>query len=333
MANKHKLTAVALGITTKCSHRCDICYETANLERRERHDGDLKTLFHIGDKLVKAGVEDVELVGGDPAEYARIGVLTHYLKDSGLNVHILSNTHFSWQDYAPYVSSLEWTVHGQRPYHDAYTLHGAYKETLRRLQAFADTKRADQQIGITINFTPVIAVSLYDTICELADELPIDYIQLQRVGPFGGAADGAYTLELDDVIRVFEQVQMIDQKWGIEIEVVDSFPMCLLPEDLRKYTARCDWGYGTAYVDMKGNLSRCAVNQIPIGNILDPGLPLKQLWEQHPDLRRFREKKYLLQTCQQGCDMLEECGGGCPVSCGGCDLSSDELMIRANMFK
>lgn len=333
MTNEHRLTTVALGITTKCSHRCNICYETANLECRERHDGDLKTLFHIGDKLAKAGVEDVELVGGDPAEHARIGVLTHYLKDSGLNVHILSNTHFSWHDYAPYVASLEWTVHGSEKYHDQYTKKGAYQEVLVRLKQFAKEKGPNQQIGITVNFTPVMAESLYGTISELANELPIDYIQLQRVGPFGGAADGAHTLELSDVIRVFQQVQMVDQKWGIEIEVVDSYPMCLLPEELRKYTARCDWGYGTAYVDMKGNLSRCAVNQIPIGNILDPGLPLKQLWEQHPDLRRFREKKYLLQTCQQGCDMLEECGGGCPVSCGGCDLSPDELMISTKMFK
>ena len=150
------------------------------------------------------------------------------------------------------------------------------------------------------------------------------------MGPFGGAASGLHALRLDEIIAIFRQIQRLDEELKIAIEVVDSYPMCLLPVDLQRYTARIDWGFGTAYIDMRGNLSRCAVNQRPLGNILDPKTSLEKIWAEHPDLIKFREKKYLPSRCQK-CDLLEQCGGGCPSSCGGCDLSADELMIRSGL--
>ena len=328
MAGVHGLKYIALGITTYCSHCCGICYETAGLKPKDRRNGDLKTLMHIGDKLLKAGVEFVELVGGDPNEHPEIGKLTRYLHDLGLEVGILSNTHCAWREVAAYVTALEWTVHGPQNFHDAYTRPGTYNEVLGRLKEFAKVKTKDQKIGLTLNFTPIMSVKLYETVCALANELPVNYIQLQRVGPFGGAKGGDYSLKLEEVIAIYRQIQKVDEELGLEIEVVDSYPMCLLPEDLRKYTARCDWGFGTGYVNMCGDLSRCAVNQIyNIGNILVPETPLEWLWEHDAGLRRFREKRYLPLRCQE-CDLLEKCGGGCPSSCGGCELSVDQLIAE-----
>lgn len=328
MAKEHELKYVALGITTKCSHNCEFCYETAHLRPEARRDGDLRTLFQIGDKLLEAGVEFVELVGGDPSGHPEIGRLTCYLNSLGIKVGLLSNTHHSWLDVAPYVQTLEWTVHGSEEYHDKFTRPGTYREVLSRLKLYADRKREEQQIGITLNFTKVMASEMFEVMQSLKNELPVDYVQLQRIGPFGGAADANYALKLSEVLQIYRQVQRVDEELGIGVEVVDSYPMCLLPEAARKYTARCDWGFGTAYVDMFGNLSRCAVNQRPIGNILNLKTPLKQLWAEHPSLKRFRGKKYLPQLCQE-CELLERCGGGCPSSCGGCELAADELIVRS----
>ena len=325
---QHNLKQVALGITTYCSHRCPFCYETASLELKDRCHGDIATLKQIADQLHDAGVWSVELVGGDPSDHPELVQLVKYMSELKLEVGILSNTHKQWQGVAPYVSSLEWTVHGIPSYHDARTWRGTYRQVLERLQAFAHDKRPEQRIGITLNFTPAMVESLYETVRGLNDELPIDYIQIQRIGPYGGAAKSFQGLRLDEILTIFRQVQRVDQQLNIEIEVVDSFPMCLLPVELRKYTARCDWGYGTAYIDMYSNLSRCAVNQIPLGNILDPETPLKQLWEQHSSLIRFREKDYLSLKCRQ-CELLDKCGGGCPSSCGNCELSCDALIVGA----
>lgn len=329
MAVQYQLNYVALGITNFCSHNCSICYETAKLKPEERRHGDLETLKQIGLEFQKTGVKSVELVGGDPAEYPDIGTLVESYHELGLSIGILSNTHKSWQAVAPYVTALEWTVHGPEAYHDAYTKPRAYAEVVDRLKLFAETKREDQQIGLTINFTSIMAEKLYEVVDTLSKELPVDYVQLQRVGPFGGAASGCYNLTLEEIIKIYRQIQRIDKELGIGIEVVDSFPMCFLPQDLRKYTTRCNWGFDTCYVDMDGNLSRCAVNQIPLGNILNSETPLAKLWAEHPALIKFREKKYLPAMRCQKCVLLPQCGGGCPSSCGGCELSADKLIITS----
>lgn len=321
-----QLKYVALGITNMCSHHCNFCYETANLKATDRKHGDFNILRNICHELVKANVDFVELVGGDPAEHPDIGRLTEYLSDHGINVGILSNTHKSWKAVAPHVSNLEWTVHGPESYHDAYTKLGAYQRTLKRLKKFASVKNGTQQIGLTINFTKIMVCELYNVIQNLSQEIPINYVQLQRIGPFGGAANRYYKLELSEIVAIYHQIQKIDRELNIGIEVVDSYPLCILPEELRKYTARCDWGYGTGYIDMSGNLSRCAVNQIPLGNILNPKTPLAELWSRHPALIKFRKKQYLPPKCQF-CDLLKQCGGGCPSSCGGHNLSADQLAI------
>ena len=326
MAEQHNLRYIAFGITQHCAHRCKFCYETANRAPEFRRHGELVTLMQLAECFAEAGVEFVELVGGDPSEHPEVGRLTEHLHRLGIEVGILSNTHRAWQEVAPYVTALEWTVHGPKEYHDAYTFPGTYDMVLERLKGFAAVKREDQKIGLTINFTSIMAEKLYDVVQELSAELNVDYVQLQRVGPFGGAADGNYTLSVDEVLAIYRQIQRIDQELKIGIEVVDSYPLCILPEDLRQYTARCDWGFGTAYVDMHGNISRCAVNQIPLGNLLDPGTSLTQLWQQHSALIKFREKEYLPEKCQR-CELLPQCGGGCPSSCGGCELSKDQLLV------
>lgn len=329
MAEKHALKYVAFGITNCCSHNCEFCYETAFLKQTRRRHGNLATLKRISEELAGAGVEFIELVGGDPAEHPQIGELTRFLcEDLGLGVGILSNTHKSWEQVAPFVTALEWTVHGPQDYHDAFTRPGTYQAVLDRLKGFAKAKKSIQQIGLTINFTPIMAEKLYGVVHNLAQELPVDYVQLQRIGPFGGASGGHHALKLEDVLAIYRQIKRIDEEMGIGIEVVDSYPLCLLPEDLRKYTARCDWGYGTAYVDMDGNLSRCAVNQILLDNVIKSEEPLSRIWAENPSLVKFREKKYLPKKCQQ-CELLEQCGGGCPSSCGGCDLSGDQLIVQA----
>lgn len=130
---QHNLKQVALGITTYCSHRCPFCYETASLELKDRCHGDIATLKQIADQLHDAGVWSVELVGGDPSDHPELVQLVKYMSELKLEVGILSNTHKQWQGVAPYVSSLEWTVHGIPSYHDARTWRGTYRQGFKDL--------------------------------------------------------------------------------------------------------------------------------------------------------------------------------------------------------
>lgn len=323
-----KPTFAALHITTFCEGDCAFCYITE--KGAPRQHGDLQTLKRIVDQLVIAGVKTVELVGGDPALYPDIVELLKYCKQAGLEVAILSNTHGYWYasiaEIAPYVTALETTIHGLPEIHDHFTHTGAYVETIAHLREWQQCKTPEQGTGITLNFTKVNSAHIFDTITHILHwGVKVDYVQVQRIGPHGRAADGSWKLTLDEVITAYRQIARLSDELGIRAEVVDAFPLCLLPEEVRMYAGRCDWGFSTCAVFMDGSVSRCAVARRDLGNLLET--PLLDIWNNHPELDEFRAKKYLREECQR-CQLLEACGGGCPTSCGGCHLCTDELLGR-----
>lgn len=318
----------ALHITTYCEGDCAFCYITE--KGAPRQHGDLETLKRIVDRLAEAGIQTIELVGGNPSLYPHIVELLQYCQQAGLEVAILSNTHYyqyaSIEKITPYVTALETTIHGLPEFHDSFTHHGAYANVIANLRAWQQCKRPEQGTGITLNFTKANCAHIFETITKILHQgIKVDYVQVQRIGPHGRATDGSWKLTLDEVITAYRQIARLSDELGIRAEVVDAFPLCLLPEEVRQYAGRCDWGFGTCAVFMDGSVSRCAVARRDLGNILET--PLTEIWINHPELKEFRAKKYLRDECQR-CQLLEACGGGCPTSCGGCHLCTDELLTR-----
>lgn len=319
----------ALHITTHCEGNCAFCYITKEGEPRQH--GDLETLKHIISQLSIAGVKTVELVGGNPALHPDIVEILRYCRDKGLEVAILSNTHdyrhASIAEIAPYVTALETTIHGLPEVHDHFTHTGAYAETIARLREWQQCKTPEQATGITLNFTKVNSARIFETITHILHwGIKVDYVQVQRIGPHGRAANGNWKLTLDEVVTAYRQIARLSEELGIRAEAVDAFPLCLLPKEVRQYAARCDWGYGTCAVFMDGAVSRCAVARHDIGNILEE--PLLKIWNYNSELDEFRAKRYLRTECRQ-CQLFEACGGGCPTSCGSaCHLCTDELLSR-----
>lgn len=318
----------ALHITTHCEGNCAFCYITKEGEPRQH--GDLLTLKRIIDQLAEAGIETIELVGGNPSLHPDIIAILQHCRDVGVEVAILSNTHHyasaSIEEVAPYVIALETTIHGLPELHDRFTHLGAYAGTIANLKVWQKVKCPEQGTGITLNFTKANCAHIYETITHIIDEgIKVDYVQVQRIGPYGRATNGDWKLTLDEIITAYRQIARLSEELGIRAEVVDAFPLCLLPEEVRQYAGRCDWGFGTLAVFMDGTVSRCAVARRNLGNLLVT--PLLHIWKCNPELKEFREKAYLRKECQE-CQLLEACGGGCPTSCGGCHLCTDELLSR-----
>lgn len=326
--NMVKPNFAALHITTYCEGDCAFCYITEKGAPR-RHGG-LQTLKRIIDQLAEAGAEIVELVGGNPSLYPNIVELLSYCRQVGLEVAILSNTHHyphsSIEEIAQYVMALETTIHGLPELHDRFTRSGAYADVIANLKVWQHCKAPHQNTGITLNFSKDNYDHIYDTVMHIVDEgIEVDYVQVQRIGPYGRAADGSWKLTLDEVVAAYRQIARLSEESHIRAEVVDAFPLCLLPEEVRQYAGRCDWGFGTCAVFMDGSVSRCAIARRDLGNLLVT--PLSHIWNHNPELIEFRAKTYLRDECQH-CELLEACGGGCPTSCGGCQLCTDELLSR-----
>ncbi len=298
-------------------------------------EGKIEVLKKIALELRKIGVEEINLVGGDPAEYSKIEDLTKYLYKLGFRVPILSNTHqyknSSIEKITPYVTSLEATFHAPTCVeHDRFNNSpGSYEMIMNNLKKYKALKTPSQNIGAVLNIMNHNYNQLYEIIEKVLEQgLPLDYVLIQRIGLYGRAQnDQEFAVFKDKLVVAFEQIDKINNLLGVESVMVDAFPLYLLPEEYHKYLDKCDWGYGTASIDMNGDITRCAVAEHSeenfLGNVLKT--PIKEIWETSPTLLKFRNKSYLRNECQN-CNLLEKCGGGCPISCGTNHLSTDILV-------
>lgn len=328
---QYKLKSVALHITNECSANCPFCYYTK--EGMVRCEGNLEVLKRIALNLRNAGVLEINLVGGDPAEYSKIQELVEYLYGLGFKVPILSNTHVykntDLESVIPYVSSLEGTFHAAcAQEHNRFNrTKRSYEIMLENLKKYDELRKSYQQLGAVLNVTNQSYNKLFDIISSLLKQgLNLDYVLIQRIGSYGRAEKMEAILR-EKLIIAFKQIERINKELGISTSMVDAFPLCLIPNQYHEYLDRCDWGYGTASVDMNGNITRCAVanhtGENLLGNVLET--PVTEIWNNSPTLVNFRNKRYLDEQCHN-CELLAKCGGGCPISNGNNTLSSDVLL-------
>lgn len=330
----YPLKSVALHITNECSGNCPMCYYTK--EGQIKCEGNIETLKKIILELKRFGVEEVNLVGGDPAEYSKIQELIEFLYEQGIRVPILSNTHnyknSSVEKITPFVTSLEATFHAPTAEeHNQFNRSpNSYERMITNLKKYNEIRNSEQNIGAVLNVMNYNYNRLYEIIERVLEQgIPLDYVLIQRVGLYGRTEGEENLLLLKEKLSTaFEQIAQINKKLRIESSMVDAFPLCLIPQEYHDYLAKCDWGYGTACLDMNGNISRCAVaehfGENLLGNILET--PLDEIWENHSTLIKFRNKEYLRKECQE-CNMLAKCGGGCSMSCGN-NILSTVVMIR-----
>lgn len=316
-----KLKYVALHITDKCSHNCSFCYYRKSiLEKNGADEQDekfsLETLKSIIDELVKNQVEEIFLLGGDPAEYIKIFELVKYANEKGLVVTSISNTHeynCELDKIAPYIAIAETTIHGgAKKMHDSVCgVKGAYDKVLNNLKKL---KELGCSTGITINLMPLNIHEIYDIVKNIIEDFGniIDYINMQRIVPYGRSRinDNNY-LQKKDVLEALKQIERIDREYNIELQCEDAIPLCLVSKRYWKFIHRCEWGFEKLSLNGNGSVSRCGADpRYNLGNILET--PLIEIWNNSPILKEFRQKSFLPFRCQS-CINLDRCGGGCVV--------------------
>lgn len=314
---KYKVKLVALHITQFCAHKCPFCYIAKDDKHKIQHPSYDK-LEKIIDALSDAEVADITFLGGDPCTYPRVIDLAKYTSNKNISISILSNTlsfpSSSIEDAVKYFSSFETTIHDITPeLHDSVCKHdGAYRNVINNLR---DIASAGGNIGIAINVHPKTASKIYDLVERIVvkENVPLNYIIVQRIVPFGRAANSSeFTIMRTQAEQALYGIRRVDTELGIKIVVEDPFPLCVLPGNLKKYMAPCEWGFTKASISADGDLSRCGADpRYRFGNILET--PLLELWNTSEILKSFRERSYLPGRCRV-CKEMERCGGGCPLS-------------------
>lgn len=311
-----KLSSVILHITDMCTSHCPYCYACAS-DTNYAH-ADINTIYKIIEELSKAGIERVSLLGGDPVLHPYIVDIARKLYENGIAAGVMSNTMEFPQDFSEvvkYVDVYETTIHGRNAIeHDAFSnKEGAYNILMNNLRALS---KYNVSIGIAVNIIPENSDILYEMVENLMkkENIRVGYLILQRIIPFGRAEDSTrYMLSRENLSKALENVDKIHNELGIKISVEDTFPLCAVDEQYRKYMHPCEWGYTKAALNGKGDLTRCGADpRYLLGNIFEKSI--KEIWKESLLLKEYREKKHLPDSCKK-CALFSACGGGCSLSC------------------
>lgn len=329
---------VAVHFSTRCGAACSFCYFSDPLAERV-----IPTPIHqiraILEKLAREGVSEVLFVGGDPVVHPQFEESLKIAKQLGLTISVLSN---SWavrpqerfSEAVSLIDNCEATILGaSSTTHDALTQRpGSYAHLINNLKAVAETGK---RIGICANAMPGNLSEMYDLVAAVSMDhgIPVKSFMIQRIIPSGSATgDFRFGLNLADVEVLMKQIDRVATEFGIPILFEDPVPWCTVEPKYHKYLARCEWGYTRGAINSKGELNRCgADDHYRLGTIWDAHV--QEIWRKHPILQSFRSKAYLPDECK-ACELLDRCGGGCPLSCGTLkDHDVDQLYVQKIQMK
>ena len=313
MKKQYKINQAAFHITYVCTHHCPMCY--ANAGNTLKHPS-INKIYNVVNMLIKWGIYDISLVGGDPAIYPHIIELISYMHENKIKVSVLSNTlDFCGKKdlIVDKVDVVEGTIHHSlADQHDAFCqTDGAYDNLVNNLKYFSDHNK---NIGIVMNLIPYNFDVFYQAIENIINKsINVNHIVVQRIIQFGRAKNTSqYEITPEIIYETMEQIERIEKDFKIKIVFEDPLPLCSIDDKYIKYMHPCEWGISKIAVDYNGNLSRCGADIFThIGSIFNPDI--NKLWNNNQSLEDFRNKKYLPDTCLK-CNKLKYCGGGCPIS-------------------
>lgn len=326
------LDMAAVHFSTRCGSACTFCYFSDPLSQKEEPTP-LAMIERILHKISAEGVKEVLFVGGDPVVHPDFVSSLEAAKAVGLTTSVLSN---SWairpqekfERAMPLIDSCEATILGASSItHDALTQRpGSLDRLIENLRLVAVTGKP---VGVCTNVTPQNLGEVYDTVKMVYENgIQVRSLMIQRIVPSGDAKGSfKFGLDLDSVQTVMEQVDRVSQDFGVPIVFEDPVPWCTVDPKYHHYLSKCQWGYTHGSINSRGQLNRCgADDHYRLGSIWDGNV--QDIWLNHPILKSFRSKQYLASECQS-CELLEQCGGGCPLSCGTMtDHSLDDLYIQ-----
>lgn len=332
-ADRVHLDFVALHFSTRCAAKCSFCYSADPLFEKATPTP-LPAVKRILQKLATDGVSEVLFVGGDPIVHPNFIASLEIAKSLGLTTVVLSNTwgikpDAEFNRAVGMIDSCEATILGENAEsHDAITrTPGSFSKLIPNLQRVA---ACGKQIGVCANAMPQNLDQIYDIVSRVQNDfqIPVRSLMIQRIIPSGGASgEFKFGLNLDDVERLMAQIDRVATDFGIPIHFEDPVPWCTVDQKYHKYLAKCQWGYTRGSINSIGQLNRCgADDHYRLGTIWDGNV--QDIWLNNPILQSFRSKTYLPDECQV-CDLLDRCGGGCPLSCGTLkDHDVDQLYVQ-----
>lgn len=297
----------------RCNLRCTHCYQR-EYKFEEFEEEKLLKIAHILENTMEKWQRRarVSLTGGEPflRKDLLLKLLEFFEASRAFNrVGILSNGTLIDEDIAlrmrPFskLQEIQVSLDGAKPaFHDSIRGKGSFQKAADGLKLFKNN-----------GFTTSIMFTLHkqnqdevQPVIDLAEDLEIDYLTIERMVPRSQEDMAAFFLEPGEVEHIYQSIYRrkleVEKKGKLKIRV--SRPLWgLIDKNLGGF---CPAGFTSLAILHDGTVLPCRRLEIPIGNILDDGL--YKIWYTSEVLWKLRNKKLLGGKCGT-CELLGNCGG------------------------
>jgi radical SAM protein with 4Fe4S-binding SPASM domain len=300
-----------LAITYRCNNDCAHCYNARERNFPELHTENWK---HILDQLWALGVPHIVFTGGEATLRNDLPELIAHAESNGqitglnTNARRLSDPKYVQELVDAGLDHVQITLEScDEQIHDAMMrARGAFKQTIRGLKNVLDT-RLYVMTNTTMLRTNVHRIP--ETLDFLA-ELGVPTIGLNALIYAGhglSVGTGLHERELQPILEMaLQKTTEHDQRliWYTPTQYCNFDPT-----QSNLGVKGCTASLYSMCIESNGNVLPCQSYYHPLGNILTDSWD--SIWN-HKLSVQLRERRGLPAKCE-GCPVVAECGGGCPL--------------------
>jgi radical SAM protein with 4Fe4S-binding SPASM domain len=300
-----------LALTYRCNNDCAHCY---NARPRDFAEMDTPSWKAVIDRAWEAGVPHIVFTGGEPTLRPDLLELVAYAEAKGqitglnTNGRRLSDPAYVQQLVKAGLDHVQITLESHDPaIHDAMVCaSGAWKQTV------AGVKNALASPLFVMTNTTMLrcnAPSLGQTLRFLG-ELGVPTIGLNALIYAGKGVSVGNGLEESELQPLLELARLSTETYSQRLIWYTPTQYCNFdPMELELGVKGCTAALYNMCVEPDGAVLPCQSYYQPLGNLLAD--PWDSIWN-HELAVSLRERKLVLDKCQ-ACNLLAECGGGCPL--------------------
>jgi radical SAM protein with 4Fe4S-binding SPASM domain len=301
-----------LALTYRCNDDCAHCYNA-----RPRDYPEMSTLEwkRVIDKVWELGIPHIVFTGGEPTLRQDLPELIAHAESNGqitginTNARRLRDRNFVQALVSAGLDHVQITVesHDSNIHDQMVGKHGAWKQTVQGLQNVLQT-----QLYVMTNTTMLQAnsPSLAETLRFLAQE-GVPTIGLNALIYSGHGLTVGTGLSESELPVLLEMAQEITTKNGQRLIWYTPTMYCNFdPQQLELGVKGCTAALYNMCIEPDGGIIPCQSYYQQLGNILRD--PWDTIWN-HELAIDLRNRNYIRDLCRE-CDLLPECGGGCPLA-------------------
>ena len=314
-----------LALTYRCNNDCRHCYNDPARKLVELNTAEWKQVL---DKVWQLGIPHVVFTGGEPTLRNDLPELVSYAEKLGMVTGI--NTNGCRLKDEGYVQTLvdsgldhvQITLESHDPaIHDEIVQHpGAWEQTTAGIQNAVRSK-----LFVMTNTTLLKnnSVELEKTLQFLSD-LKVPTIGLNGLIYSGRGASVMAGIQEQELPELLSLATFFTQTHGQRLIWYTPTQYCHFdPVSSGLGVKGCTAALYNMCIEPDGSVLPCQSYYHSLGNILTD--KWDDIWD-HPLAQSIRAKHFLQEKCQS-CNLLSECGGGCPL------FIENELEIKARLVE